>query len=179
MNQLVILQPDTAIRAKVITVRTEARTIDGIGKALLIKQLKAKLRSGRIVKFAYLKSNGDVRIAYGTTHPDFIRDKVCGWGESRENFAVTAYYDLEKGGMEKFPVGESDRGLLGPQRFCRNYAAIPLSECCSSENNFLFLWCLTPNRVRQTYWKVFSHCPSKKMWQFSIAKDNEQHSFLV
>lgn len=102
MNQLVILQPDTAIRAKVITIRTEARAIDGISKALLVEQLKAKLRSGRIVKFAYLKSNGDVRIAYGTTYPDFIRDKVCGWGESRENFATTAYYDLEKGAWRSF-----------------------------------------------------------------------------
>ncbi len=102
MNQLVILQPDTAIRAKVIAVRTEARTIDGIGKALLVEQLKAKLRSGRIVKFAYLKSNGDVRIAYGTTHPDFIRDKVCGWGESRETYATTAYYDLEKNAWRSF-----------------------------------------------------------------------------
>ncbi len=102
MNQIIVLSSSTAIRAKVITVRTEARPIDGISKALLIEQLKAKLRSGRIVKFAYLKSNGDVRIAYGTTHPDFIRDKVCGWGESRENYATTAYYDLEKNAWRSF-----------------------------------------------------------------------------
>lgn len=100
--QIIVLQHDTAVRANIITVRTNARKIDGIGKAILIEQLKKKLRSGQIVKFAYLKSNGDVRIAFGTTNPDFVKDKVCGWGESRENYATTAYYDLEKGGWRSF-----------------------------------------------------------------------------
>ena len=102
MAQIIVLQHDTAVRANIITVRTNARKIDGIGKALLIEQLKKKLRSGQIVKFAYLKSNGEVRIAFGTTNPDFVKDKVCGLGESRESYATTAYYDLEKGGWRSF-----------------------------------------------------------------------------
>ena len=102
MNQIAILRHDTAIRANVIAVRTHARTIDAISKALLIEQLKTKLRSGQIVKFAYLKRNGEIRIAFGTTHPDFIQDKVCGWGESRENYATTAYFDLEKNSWKSF-----------------------------------------------------------------------------
>lgn len=97
MTQIIALKHDTAIRAEVIALRTNARMIDGISKAILIEQLKAKLRSGAIVKFAYLKRDGSVRIAYGTTAPDFIADKVCGWGESRENYATTAYFDLERG----------------------------------------------------------------------------------
>ena len=100
--QIIVLQHDTAVRANIITVRTNARTIDGIGKAILIEQLKKKLRSGQIVKFAYLKSNGEVRVAFGTTNPDFVKDKVCGLGESRESYATTAYYDLEKGGWRSF-----------------------------------------------------------------------------
>jgi len=96
MNQIVVLNHDTAIRAHVIALRTNARMADGISKALLIEQLKAKLRSGKIVKFAYLKRDGSIRIAYGTTASDFIADKVCGWGESREIFATTAYFDLER-----------------------------------------------------------------------------------
>lgn len=75
--------------------RTNAREIDGISKAVLVEQLKEKLKSGKIVKFAYLKSNGEVRVAFGTTNPDFVKDKVCGWGESRESYATTAYFDLE------------------------------------------------------------------------------------
>ena len=82
--QAIILSSNTAIRAEVITLRTNARKIDGISKAVLVEQLKEKLKSGKIVKFAYLKSNGEVRIAFGTTNPDFVKDKVCGWGESRE-----------------------------------------------------------------------------------------------
>lgn len=94
--QAIILNGITATRARVVTVRTNAREIDGISKAVLIEQLKNKLKSGNIVKFAYLKSNGEVRIAFGTTNPDFVKDKVCGWGESRESYATTAYFDLEK-----------------------------------------------------------------------------------
>lgn len=102
MNQIIVLQHNTAIRANIITIRTKAREIDGISKALLVEQLKKQLRSGQIVKFAYLKSNGEVRVAYGTTNTDFVKDKVCGWGESRETYATTAYYDLEKGGWRSF-----------------------------------------------------------------------------
>ena len=64
--QAIILSSNTAIRAKVITIRTNARKIDGISKAILIEQLKEKLKSGKIVKFAYLKNNGEVRVAFGT-----------------------------------------------------------------------------------------------------------------
>lgn len=102
MHQIIVLQHNTAIRASVITLRTQAREIDGISKALLVEQLKKKLRTGQIVKFAYLKSNGEIRVAYGTTNPDFVKDKVCGWGESRENYATTAYFDLEKCAWRSF-----------------------------------------------------------------------------
>ncbi len=102
MTQAILLNHNTAVRAKVIAVRTSSRMVDGISKALLIEQLKRKLRSGQIVKFAYLKSNGDIRVAYGTTNVDFVKDKIRGWGESRENYATTAYYDLEKGGWRSF-----------------------------------------------------------------------------
>ena len=100
--QAIILNGITAARARVVTVRTNAREIDGISKAILIEQLKNKLKSSKIVKFAYLKSNGEVRIAFGTTNPDFVKDKVCGWGESRESYATTAYFDLEKCGWRSF-----------------------------------------------------------------------------
>ena len=102
MAQVILLNHNTAVRAKVIAVRTSSRMMDGISKALLIEQLKKKLRSGQIVKFAYLKKDGSIRIAFGTTNPDFIADKVCGWGESRECYATTAYFDLEKAAWRSF-----------------------------------------------------------------------------
>ena len=102
MTQVVLLNRSTAVRADIIAIRTHARHIDGISKALLIEQLKAKLRTGRIVKFAYLKRNGEVRIAYGTTNAEFIQGKVCGWGASREDYATTAYYDLERSAWRSF-----------------------------------------------------------------------------
>lgn len=110
--QAIILSSNTAIRAEVITLRTNARKIDGISKAVLVEQLKEKLKSGKIVKFAYLKSNGEVRIAFGTTNPDFVKDKVCGWGESRESYATTAYFDLEKMWLAFVPLGELNSYIL-------------------------------------------------------------------
>lgn len=100
--QAIILNGITATRAKVITIRTNAREIDGISKAILVEQLKEKLKSGKIVKFVYSKSNGEVRVAFGTTNPDFVKNKVCGWGESRESYATTAYFDLEKCAWRSF-----------------------------------------------------------------------------
>lgn len=102
MTQAILLNHNTAVRAKVIAVRTSSRMVDGISKALLIELLKRKLRSGQIVKFAYLKKDGSIRIAFGTTNPNFVADKVCGWGDSRENYATSAYYDLERGGWRSF-----------------------------------------------------------------------------
>lgn len=102
MINVVILNRDTAVRAHVIAARTKVRKIDGISKALLIEQLKKRLRSGEIVKFAYLKSNGDIRVAYGSTNKELVADKVYGWGESRETYATTAYFDLEKGAWCSF-----------------------------------------------------------------------------
>ena len=102
MEQIILLNQGSAVRAKVIAVRTFCRTVDGISKAILVEQLKEKLRSGQIVKFAYLKKDGSIRIAFGTTNPDFVKDKACGLGESRENYFTTAYYDLEKGGWRSF-----------------------------------------------------------------------------
>lgn len=46
--QAIILSSNTAIRAEVITLRTNARKIDGISKAVLVEQLKEKLKSGKM-----------------------------------------------------------------------------------------------------------------------------------
>ena len=45
--QAIILSSNTAIRAEIVTLRTNVRKIDGISKAILIGQLKEKLKSGK------------------------------------------------------------------------------------------------------------------------------------
>ena len=102
MNQIISLNATTATKANVIAYRTNARQVDAISKAILIEQLKMKLRSGQIVKFVYMKKDGSLRIARGTTNSDFISDKVFGRGETRENFYTTAYFDLERGQWRSF-----------------------------------------------------------------------------
>lgn len=99
--QAIILSSNTAIRAKVITIRTNARKIDGISKAILIEQLKEKLKSGKIVKFAYLKIM--VRFVWRLVQltPISLKTKFV-VGESRESYATTAYFDLEKCAWRSF-----------------------------------------------------------------------------
>ena len=54
MAQVILFNDSTVSRAKVIAVRTSSRMVDGISTALLIEQLKKKLRSGQIVKFVLI-----------------------------------------------------------------------------------------------------------------------------
>ena len=49
--QAIILNGITATRARVITVRTNAREIDGISKAVLVEQLKEKWKNCQIRLF--------------------------------------------------------------------------------------------------------------------------------
>lgn len=62
----------------------------------------------------------------------------------------------------------------------------PAAECCPRRKHFVrnqnisyLCRCRGHTPAAADILKVFSHCPSKKMWQFSIAKDDGQHSFLV
>ena len=53
--QAIILNGITATRAKVVTVRTNAREIDGISKAILIEQLKIAMNLLHIFSLTYIR----------------------------------------------------------------------------------------------------------------------------
>ena len=101
MSQIAIVNNMTATRAKVIAARTNS--IDnGIVKAAMINELKTKLANG-IAHFQYCKkSTGELREAWGTTCGNIAKAKTNGRGESRENYATTAYFDVEKGEWRSF-----------------------------------------------------------------------------
>ena len=102
MKNTVIATRDsmTATRMAVIGLRTGSGIATG-AKAMMIENLKMKMRNG-VAHFVYVKKNGDVREAWGTTNCSLVAKHTNGHGEYREHFATTAYFDVERGGWRSF-----------------------------------------------------------------------------
>ena len=99
MNALVITNA-TATRMAVITARTGSELMAG-AKAMMIEALKEKLRNG-VAHFIFIKKNGEVREAFGTTNAAVAAKYTNGNGNSREYFKTTAFFDIEKGEWRSF-----------------------------------------------------------------------------
>lgn len=95
MVQALAISSVTLNRASVISYRTQSEEI-GIIKAMMIENLKSKLHNG-VAHFIFVKKNGEVREAWGTTNAQLAKAKTNGRGYSRELVNTTAYYDIEKG----------------------------------------------------------------------------------
>ena len=99
MNALVITDT-TAVRMNVIAQRTQNLLIAG-AKAMMIEDLKFKLRNG-VAHFLYIKKDGTIREAWGTTNAALAHKYTNGNGVSREIFKTTAYFDVEKSSWRSF-----------------------------------------------------------------------------
>lgn len=97
---IAILSDMTMKRATVIAERTKS-TLVGVTKAMLIEVLKTKLAEG-VASFVFVKKDGTLRHAYGTTKKELADSHINGRGESRENYATCAYWDVEKGAWRSF-----------------------------------------------------------------------------
>ena len=99
MNALVITNSTATIMA-VIAARTGSELMAG-AKAMMIEVLKEKLRNG-VAHFVFVKKNGEVREAFGTTNAAVAAKYTNGNGISREYFKTTAYFDIERGEWRSF-----------------------------------------------------------------------------
>ena len=90
----------TMKRATVIAQRTNS-TLAGVAKAMMIDLLKEKLSNG-VAHFLFAKLDGSLREAWGTTKKELAESHINGRGESRENYATCAYWDVEKGAWRSF-----------------------------------------------------------------------------
>ena len=99
MNALIITDT-TAVRMNVIAERTQNLLMAG-AKAMMIQNLKEKLRNG-VAHFIFIKKNGEIREAFGTTNSSVASKYTKGNGISREYFKTTAYFDFEKGEWRSF-----------------------------------------------------------------------------
>ena len=99
MNALIITDT-TAVRMNVIAQRTQNLLVAG-AKAMMIESLKEKLRNG-VAHFVFIKKNGEVREAFGTTNAAVAAKSTNGNGISREYLKTSAYFDIEKGEWRSF-----------------------------------------------------------------------------
>lgn len=90
----------TIVRANVIAERTGSLEI-GIVKAMMIEQLKEKMKTS-VQHFLFRKKDGSLREMFATTCAPLIAKHVSGRGVSRENYATTAVFDVEKGAWRSF-----------------------------------------------------------------------------
>ena len=100
METMVVVNGMTAHRANVILARTGSAAM-GCVKAQMIDLLKEKLRNG-VAHFIFVKKNGEIREAFGTTNAAVAAKYTNGNGCSREYFKTTAYFDIEKGEWRSF-----------------------------------------------------------------------------
>jgi hypothetical protein len=99
MNALAISH-NTMVRAAVIAHRTGDNFVAG-AKCMMIETLKQKMRNG-VAHFVFMKKNGEIREAFGTTNRALVAKHTTGTGESREKFATTAFFDVERGQWRSF-----------------------------------------------------------------------------
>lgn len=99
MNALVI-SDKTVTRMAVIASRTNSELMAG-AKALMIDSLKDKLRNG-VARFVFQKRNGEYREMFATTNKALVQRHIVGTGVSREEYATTAVFDVEKGAWRSF-----------------------------------------------------------------------------
>lgn len=100
MSNVAVINVMDAVRANVIARRTNSNEM-GIVKAMMIENLKTKLMNG-VAHFLFVKKDGTIREAWGTCVPALVKAKTNGRGESRENYATTAFFDVEKGEWRSF-----------------------------------------------------------------------------
>ena len=102
MTTIVTVTDKDLYRASVIASRVKNDFITGLQVAKL-NELKARMRR-EVVKFAYLKKDKSVRIAYGTLMPQLMKDKVLGTGLCGDARKVCTYFDVECGEFRCFQM---------------------------------------------------------------------------
>ena len=102
MTTIVVVTDKDLYRASIISSRVKNDFVAGLQTAKL-NELKNRMHK-EVVKFAYLKKDLSVRIAYGTLMPQLISDKILGTGICGDARKVVVYYDVECGNFRCFQM---------------------------------------------------------------------------
>ena len=102
MTTIVAMTDRVIYRATVISQRVQNDFVTGMQVAK-INELQSRMRR-EVVKFAYLKKSGEVRIAYGTMMPALVGEHINGRGICGDARKVCTYFDVERGQFRCFQL---------------------------------------------------------------------------
>lgn len=101
MNTMLMINDTlTVTRMEAIAHRTQSNLMAG-AKAMMIAGLKKQMMNG-VAHFVYMKKDGTIREAWGTTCGTLVAKHTTGTGITRELYKTTAYYDIERGSWRSF-----------------------------------------------------------------------------
>lgn len=97
MKKIAALSTNEIVRYTVKNVvMNNSDILTATSKAIELETMKKRMMRGEVVKFAYMKLNGEVRIAVGTLQADAVKANVVGTGISKRFYGMFVYLDLEK-----------------------------------------------------------------------------------
>ena len=102
MTTIVAVTSRDMYRAAVISLSVQNDFVTGLQVAKL-NELKARMRR-EVVKFAYLKKDKSVRVAYGTLMPALVGEHINGRGTCGDARKVCTYFDVERGQFRCFQM---------------------------------------------------------------------------
>ena len=70
--------------------------LSSVSKGIALETMKKRMMRGEVVRFAYMKLDGSVRVAVGTLQPQAVEANVKGTGIPKRFYGMFAYLDLEK-----------------------------------------------------------------------------------
>lgn len=70
--------------------------LTSVSKGIALETMKKRMMRGEVVRFAYMKLDGSVRVAVGTLQPQAVEANVKGTGIPKRFYGMFAYLDLEK-----------------------------------------------------------------------------------
>ncbi len=76
-------------------IMNDSDSLTAIAKAYELETMKKRMMRGEVVRFAYMKLNGEVRTAVGTLQPQAVAANLAGTGIPKKYYGMFAYLDLE------------------------------------------------------------------------------------
>lgn len=76
-------------------VMNSSDSLTAVSKAFELETMKKRMMRGEVVRFAFMKLNGDVRVAVGTLQEQAVKANTVGTGIPKRYYGMFAYLDLE------------------------------------------------------------------------------------
>ena len=97
MRQISALNSNEIVRYTVKNVvKNNSDVMTASSKAIELETMKKRMMRGEVVRFAYLKLNGEVRIAVGTLQTQAVKANTVGTGIPKRYYGMFVYLDLDR-----------------------------------------------------------------------------------